>query len=146
VYSFAVVVGIQASPQRVWRALCDPAEVVRWDTGVEAALDAPPDYPQPGQNVRWRYVSGPFRLLRDRPQEVVPERRLRSLLSVGPLRFEETYTLKPHDRDCQLSAAMEVRLPVPALGWLFERLYLGPQTRRTVEASMRSLKEYCEAG
>ena len=145
-YGFAVVVDILASPKRVWRALCDPAEVVRWDTGVEAALDAPADYPKPGQHVRWRYANGPFRLLRDRPQEVVPDEKLRSLLSVGPFRFDETYTLEPDDGRCHLSAAMEVWLPVPALGWLFERLYLGPQTRRTVEASMRSLKGYCEAG
>ena len=69
--------------------------MVQWDTGVAAALDAPANYPQPGQHVRWRYRNGPFRILHDRPQDVVAERRLRSLLSVGPFRFDETYTLEP---------------------------------------------------
>jgi hypothetical protein len=75
----------------------------------------------PGQHVRWRYTSGPFRLLHDRPQEVVPERRLRSLLAVGPLRFRRDLTLQPHDDGCRLTASMLVRVPLPLLGALIER-------------------------
>ena len=144
-YGFRVTIDVAASPARVWRALCDPAEVVQWDTGVEAALDAPADYPQPGQHVRWRYSNGPFRILDDRPQEVVPEQTLRSLISIGPFRFDETYTLEPSDAGCRLAASMEVRAPVPLLGWALERLYVGPQSRRTVSASLHAIKEHCEA-
>ena len=144
-YTFTVSLDINASPARVWRALCDPAEVVRWDTGVQEALDAAPDYPQPGQHVRWRYAEGPFRTLHDRPQAVVPERTLRSLIQIGPLRFDETYTLEPREAGCRLTAAMIVRAPLAPLGWVIERLYVGPQSRRTVEASMQSLKQHCEA-
>ena len=144
-YSFRVTVDIAASPARVWRALCDPAEVVQWDTGVTAALDAPSNYPQPGQHVHWRYSAGPFGILHDRPQEVAPERTLRSLITIGPFRFDETYTLEPSDGGCRLTASMEVRAPLTALGWLFERLYLGPQSRRTVEASLRAITKHCEA-
>ncbi len=143
-YEFNVTVEIDATPARVWRALCDPAEVVQWDTGVAEALDAPPDYPQPGQHVRWRYTNGPFRLLHDRPQEAVPERRLRSLLAVGPLRFDETYTLEPRDAGCRLTASMLVRVPLPVLGTLIERLYVGPTTRATVTASLQAIKRHCE--
>ena len=143
-YAFTVKTDIYATPARVWRALCDPAEVVQWDSGVESALDAPADYPQPGQHVRWRYRSGPFRLLHDRPQQVEPERTLRSMLTVGPFRFDETYTIETEDNGCLLTTAMQVRLPIPALGWPFERFMLGPQTKRTVTASMRALKQHCE--
>lgn len=145
VYAFAVHVEIEASAARVWRALCDPAEVVQWDTGVVAALDAPPDYPQPGQHVRWRYRSGMFRVLHDRPREVVRERTLRSLLTLGPFRFDETYTLAPLERRCRLTAGLEVRLPLGVLGWIFERVYLGPRTQATVGASLNAIKRHCEA-
>jgi uncharacterized protein YndB with AHSA1/START domain len=152
-YSFTVSTDIEAAPARVWRALCDPAEVVQWDTGVVEALDAPPDYPQPGQHVRWRYSNGPFRILHDRPQEVVPERTLRSFISIGPAWFDETYTLEPRAGSaglttgggCRLSVAMRVRAPVPPIGWLLERMYVGPEVRRTVAASLAAIKRHCEA-
>lgn len=143
-YAFDLSVVIEAAPARVWRALCDPAEVVQWDTGVTAPLDAPPDYPQPGQHVRWRYTNGPFRILHDRPKEVVAERKLRSMLAVGPLRFDETYTLEPRGGGCLLTAAMLVWLPVPLAGPLLERLYAGPATKSTVSASLAAIKRHCE--
>ncbi|MCH7699088.1 MAG: hypothetical protein IH865_09160 [Chloroflexi bacterium] len=136
---------IEASTARVWRALCDPAEVVVRDTGVEKAIDAPDDYPQPGQHVRWQYSSGPFRILNDRPQEVVSEQRLRSLLGVGPFRFDEAYTLEANDDGCKLTARMDVSVALPGLGWLIERLYIGPATKRTVGASLAAIKRHCEA-
>jgi uncharacterized protein YndB with AHSA1/START domain len=146
VYAFAETIDIAAPPARLWRALCDPAEVVRWDTGVVEALDAPADYPQPGQHVRWRYANGPFRLLHDRPQQVTPERTLRSLIAIGPARFDETYTLAPRDGGCRLRASMKVWTAVPLFGWPFERLYAGPASRRAVAASLLAIKRHCEAG
>lgn len=143
-YSFNVTVDIAAPPARVWRALCDPAEVVRWDTGVVEALDAPAEYPQPGQHVRWRYANGPFRTLHDRPQDVVLERTLRSIITLGPMWFDETYTLEANGGGTRLSAAMRVRAPLPPLGWLLERLYAGPQARATVAASAAAIKHHCE--
>ncbi len=144
-YGFDVSVDIAASPARVWRALCDPAEVVQWDTGVVEALDAPPDYPQPGQHVQWRYSNGPFRLLHDRPQEVVEGRTLRSLIAIGPVRFDETYTLEPRDGGCRLTASMKVWNRVPLLGAVLDRYAVGPEARKTVEASLNAIKRHCEA-
>jgi uncharacterized protein YndB with AHSA1/START domain len=145
-YSFAVSAEIDAPPSRVWRALCVPAEVVRWDTGVVEAIDAPVDYPQPGQYVRWRYSNGPFRLLHDRPQEVVAERMLRSLISVGPTEMDETYTLEGIDGVTRLTATMLVRVPWPVVGVIAERTLFGPATRRAVTASLQAIKRHCEAG
>ena len=143
--SFAVSIDIDAPPSRVWRALCDPAEVVQWDTGVVEAIDAHADYPQPGQHVRWRYSNGPFRTLHDRPQEVVPDRTLRSLIRIGPTRMDETYTLGATDSGTRLTATMLVRVPWPVVGVLAERAVFGPATRKAVTSSLQAIKLHCEA-
>ena len=145
-YSFTVSVDIDAPPGRVWRALCDPVEVVLWDTGVVEAIDAPADYPQAGQHVRWRYANGPYRTLHDRPQEVVAERTLRSLISVGPTEMDETYTLLVTDSGTRLTARMLVRVTWPILGVIAERTVFGPAARRAVTASLGAIKTHCESG
>jgi len=136
---------VAATPARLWRALVDPGEVVQWDGGVTEAIDAPPDYPRPGQHVRWRYPHGLFRILHDRPREVVPERILRSSLAVGPFRFEETYTLSPRRDGCELTADLAVHATLPLVGSLVDRFYVGPRTKAAVTASLRNLKRHCEA-
>ena len=81
---FSETVRIATSVERVWRALTAPAEVVQWDSGVIEPIDAPADYPQPGQHVRWRYRYGPIPLiLEDRPSEVVPNSILRSSITLA---------------------------------------------------------------
>lgn len=144
-YAFDVSVVIAAAPERVWRALCDPAEVVQWDSGVVEALDAPPDYPRRGQHVRWRYANGPFRVLHDRPLDVVPNHRLRSALAVGPVKFDETYTLDARDGGVLLTAAMLVQAPVPLLGSLLERTWAGPAAKSAVTQSLAAIKKHCES-
>ena len=136
---------IAATPARVWRALVEPREVVAWDGGVTEALDAPPDYPRPGQHVRWRFPHGLFRILHDRPREVVAERILRSSLALGPFRFEETYTLTPCAGGCELSAALAIHTAFLLVGGLVDRFYIGPRMRAAVTASLRNLKRHCEA-
>jgi Polyketide cyclase / dehydrase and lipid transport len=144
-FTFTVSTDIAASPARVWRALCDPAQVVAWDSGVAHALDASSDYPRPGQHVRWRYRTGPFRILHDRPQEVVPERTLRALLALGPFRFDETYTLGGAGGACRLTAAMLVSSVIPLVGRMIVRRRVGPQTRAAMEGSLAAIKRHCEA-
>jgi uncharacterized protein YndB with AHSA1/START domain len=140
-----ISVDIYVPTPRVWRALCDPAEVARWDSGVEAAIDAPSDYPQPGQVVRWRLRAGPFRTLVDRPQVVESERALRSLLSFGPFQLDETYTITPLPGGCRLAVLIDAEARVPVLATLIERAYLGPAVRRGFGASLATIKQYCEA-
>jgi uncharacterized protein YndB with AHSA1/START domain len=144
-YEFSLSVDIAASTARVWRALCHPAEVVTWDSNVVEALDAPPDYPRPGQHVRWRCRGGPFRVLHDKPQQVVPERRLRSRLALGPYRYDETYTLEPDAEGCTLTLRLVVTTAIPLIGGLIQRLYLEPETRRAFTRSLAALKHHCEA-
>lgn len=144
-YAFTETVDIDASPARVWQALCVPAEVVQWDAGVSAALDAPADYPQPGQHVRWRCSGVTFRILHDRPAEVIHERKLRSRLRRGPFHYDETYTLTGRDGGSRLTAALEVRLPLGVIGWLLERVYAARQTQTAVRAALAAIKRHCEA-
>jgi hypothetical protein len=146
VFSFALTIEIRAPVARVWRALCDPAEVVSWDSGVTRAWDAPPDYPKPGQHVRWAYRSRLWRVLHDRPQEVVPERRLHSLLDLGPSSMDETYELIETLQGCRIELIVLMRVRLPLVGLLIERLWAGPETRRGFEASLASLKRWCVAG
>jgi hypothetical protein len=146
VYRFVLSTDISAPAARVWHALCDPEEVAAWDDAIERALDAPPDYPTAGQHVRWRYREGPFRVLHDRPREVVPEKRLRSLLSLGPFRYDETYVLEDRgDGSCRLTVDLTVWTAVPVIGPLVDRAYLGPATRRAFQASLAAVKIRCEA-
>jgi hypothetical protein len=135
---------IEASPARVWQALCDPAEVAQWDSGIEAALDAPADYPRPGQVVRWQLRSGPFRTLVDRPQVVDPERTLRSLLSVGPFQMDETYTITPAPSGCVLAVLVDATGALPLIGGFIEHIYLGPMIKRDFGASLAAIKRHCE--
>jgi uncharacterized protein YndB with AHSA1/START domain len=138
-----LAIEIAAPSSRVWRALCVPTEVGAWDSGVEAALDAPPDYPQPGQHVRWRCRTGFFRILHDRPQEVVPEQTLHSLLSLGFVRYDETYTLTPTQTGTRLAVTLDVSL-VPAVGLVVSRLNAIADARLAFETSLANIKRHCE--
>lgn len=141
-----LAIEISAPGSRVWRALCDVNEVPRWDSMVVEALDAPPNYPHPGQHVRWRLGSGLWRRLHDRPQEVVPEQRLRSQLGLGSYEMDETYALQTLGGGCHLSLSLDLRVRVPLLGLLIERLIAARAIREGFEESLAGLKQHCEAG
>lgn len=143
---FSEQVQIAAGVERVWRALTVPAEVVQWDSGVIDPIDAPPDYPQPGQHVRWRYRLGPIPLiLVDRPSEVVPNSILRSSIRLGPFAFDETYRLRsPEPLVTQLAAELTLCSRVPVIGSLLERVAGAPLARSTVRTSLQAIKRHCE--
>jgi hypothetical protein len=141
-------VRIAASVERVWRALTAPAEVAEWDSGIVEPIDAPPDYPRPGQHVRWRYRLGPLPLiLHDRPTEVVPASILRSSIRLGPFDFDETYELQSLDPGAtSLRARLLVSSSVPLLGPLLARLLGAPLARATVRSSLAAIRRHCEGG
>jgi hypothetical protein len=143
-YHIEMSVEIHAPVSRVWRALCDPTQVVRWDSGVTEALNAPEDYPLPGQHVRWLMRSGFFRLLHDWPAEVVPEQTLRSLLSLGPYEINETYSLSGTPTGTRLELLAEVGSVIPLMGRLLVHFHGGPQAQAGFEASLLGLRRYCE--
>jgi hypothetical protein len=143
---FTETVQIAASVERVWRALTAPAEVVQWDSGIVEPIDAPPDYPQPGQHVRWRYRLGPVPLtLHDRPTEVLRDSTLRSSIDLGPFSFDETYQLQsPESATTLLSARLVLSSSLPVLGSLLERAVGAPFARATVRSSLDAIRLHCE--
>jgi len=140
--SMSITIG--APPSRVWHALCDPTEVGQWDSGVEAALDAPADYPRPGQHVRWRCRSGFFRIIHDHPQEVAREQKLRSLLSLGFVRYDETYLLAPSKAGSRLEVQLDVSIWSPVLSWLVRGRAI-EDAKKAFTESLQNLKHHCEA-
>lgn len=144
---FRETIRIATPVGRVWRALTDPAEVRQWDTGIVEAIDAPPDYPRPGQHVRWRYRLGSLpMILHDRPSEVIEQSVLRSTIRLGPFDFDETYDLSAVDSGAELSARMAVSCPLPVVGPSLARLLGLPLARSTVQQSLRAIKQHCESG
>lgn len=143
---FTETVEIATSVERVWRALTVPAEVVQWDTGIIEPIDAPSDYPQPGQHVRWRYRLGPLPLiLDDRPTEVLDNSTLRSSIELGPFSFDETYRLSsPEPSSTLLSARLTLTSNLPVVGVLLERVAGAPLARATVRTSLQAIKRHCE--
>jgi len=142
-YRFALSLEIAAPPSRVWRALCDPEEVAGWDPNIIQAMDAPPDYPKPGQHVQW--LCGGAEVLHDRPQEVIPEQKLRSILQLGRTRFDETYTLTPMGEDkCLLRGSIELVWGMPLLG-RFMNDRKGRESTIEFGMALTSLKRWCEA-
>jgi hypothetical protein len=146
VQTFSETIVIAADPERVWRALSNPAEVICWDTGVVEPLDAPPDYPRAGQHVRWRYRLGPLPLtLHDRPTRVEFASVLRSSIRLGPFDFDETYTLRDQGSSTtQLTAELSLASTVPILGSLLDRIVGRPLARSTVRGSLAAIKRHCE--
>lgn len=145
--NFVQTIEIAVGPDRVWRALTNPAEVVCWDTGVVEPLDAPRDYPRVGQHVRWRYRLGPLPLvLHDRPTRVEPVSLLRSSIRLGPFDFDETYTLRSTGTSTtELTADLSVSGAVPIVGSLLERVLGEPLARSTVRTSLAAIKRHCES-
>ena len=142
--AFHLTTTIHAPIHRVWRALSDPTEVTQWDATVTEALDAPPDYPQPRQHVRWRTAGSP-QLLHDHPRHVEPPTRLHSHLTIGRDHLDETYTLTPvSPTTTQLDCHVRVTHHLPLIGPLIARLRTLPQTRTAFHASLTNLKNHCE--
>jgi uncharacterized protein YndB with AHSA1/START domain len=85
---------IGAERDRIWRALTNPSELIRWDEQLVALLDPAPDFPQLGQRVRWRYRIGSVPVVVHQTiRGVQPGEILQSAISRGVFSFDETYTL-----------------------------------------------------
>jgi hypothetical protein len=120
---------------------------MRWDTGIVAPIDAPADYPRPGQHVRWRYRLGPLpMILHDRPTEVVAEKTLRASIQLGPYAFDEIYTLTAETAArTALSASLSLSSNLPLVGPWLERWPGASLARATVRQSLAAIKAHCEA-
>jgi hypothetical protein len=145
---------IQAPRERVWRALSQPRERIRWDIRILSLTRPVPDYPHGDEPAHWRYQLGsvPVELI-DQPVEVVPGKRLRQALSIGSFRYEQTYTLSEGSEDEAGEEAGRTRLSlrfsapentVPVVGGALDRFDLRRLASEIVDDSLRSLQRWCE--
>ncbi len=139
---------IGAGRARVWRALTEPAQVAAWDASVVAPIDVPPDYPKPGQHVRWRArMNGLPIVLHDSPIEVVGGERLRSSIAMGLFRFDETYTLADDPSGpsrTRLTMKVVTSNEIPVVGGALDRFAVRQQATELVSASLRAIRSWCE--
>ena len=139
---------IEANRERVWRALTEPSEVMRWDESLVAPIDRPSIDPFEGQHVRWRCQLGSAHVVvHDRTREVVRCQRLRSAISMGSLRFDQTYTLFP-EQGVQPRTRFAVKLvvsnSVTVVDAVLDRFEMRRLAAQRIDATLRSVQKWCE--
>ncbi len=139
---------IGAERDRVWRALTVPDEMIRWDARMVAILDSPEGYPRIGEKVRWRYRLGKIPIiLTERPLEVAPGERLRAAITLGLIRFEETYTLDLENdaaRQTRLTLKLCAKSEVPMMGGVVDRFDVRRMATELIDERLRSVQKWCE--
>jgi uncharacterized protein YndB with AHSA1/START domain len=140
--------GVGADRERVWRALTVPEELIRWDEQLVALLHPADGFPREGQQVCWRCRRGSIILtLRNRPLEVVSEKRLRSANAMGLFHFDETFTLD-HEAGDPERTRLHLRLiaanSVPVVGGLLDRFAVRRLAVELVDRKLRSIRRWCE--
>jgi hypothetical protein len=140
---------IGAERARVWRALTQAAEVVRWDDRVVALESPASDYPRVGQSVRWRYRLGTVPVVLDElPLEVVPDSRLRSAMALGLFRFDETFQLAREGEGdgerTRLTLKLVASSSVPVVGGLLDRFAVRRLAVEFIDAKLRAVQKWCE--
>jgi uncharacterized protein YndB with AHSA1/START domain len=150
VITIAMSAVIDAGPLRVWRALTVPAEVAAWDDSILGPAEAFVDYPESCRPVRWRCrLGGVQTVMHERPLDVEPPGRLRSAISIGSMRYEQTFTLAPEP-----GSAMRTRLgmrvvasnSIPVVGAVVDRFAVRRLATERVDSTLRSLQKWCASG
>jgi hypothetical protein len=144
----ALSTGVGAPRSRVWRALTDPAEIVRWDERAEGLLEPASRALAPGRVLRWRYRLGGVPLVfREEILEVVPEEKVRSAVRLGLFRFEQTFSLAVDPADAgrtRLGLRLASSNAVPVVGGLLDRFAVRRQAAELADARLRALQKWCE--
>jgi uncharacterized protein YndB with AHSA1/START domain len=148
VITIAMSTRIGSERERVWSALTDASERLRWNGPLEAPIDVAPDHPRPGDHARWRYrLHGMPMVLHERTLEVVEGKRLRSAMSLGPFRFDLAFTLEPEDDGARtrLSAALAASNVVPVVGGALDRFAVRRLASAIVAETLEGVRAHCSA-
>jgi hypothetical protein len=83
--------------------------------------------------------------MHDRPLEIDPQRRLRSRLNVGSMRYERTFNLQPESPD-QTRLSMRLIAPnsIPLLGEVIDRFDVRSMATERVDETLRAVQKWCE--
>lgn len=144
---------ISARPGRVWRALTDATECIAWDDYRLSALDSIEAYPKAGEMMRWRYQMGSIPIImKEVPIEIVPGRKFQSKISIGTIRFEQTFTLALEQDPASPESGAKTLLGMkvvasnsaPVLGAVVDRFEVRRITIDRVDATLRAITKWCE--
>jgi len=138
---------MDADPRRVWRAITDPDELCAWDENLLAPVDPPANYPCLESPQRWRYkLRGIQVLMHERHLEVTTGRRLRSALSLGGMKLEQTYTLRPESESrTRVSVGIVASNSIPVLGGTIDRFEVRQLVSERADSQLRALQQWCES-
>ena len=147
----AMAASIAADRERVWRALTDTSEIVRWDASRTGAVDTPERYPEAGRRMRWRYRLGSVSVvLKETPRLIEAPHRLAASCTAGSLRFEQTWVLHEEPEERAQAARTRVSLKVAAgnrvqlIGAEIDRFEVRRMLIGRVDATLRELQKWCE--
>jgi len=147
----AMAVVVAAERERVWRALSDPREIVRWDETRLALVDRHLDYPKSGERVRWRTKLGGVQLvLSETPSTVEPPEGLTLACRAGSLRYEQHIVLAAERADRAQPARTRVSLKLSAgnrlqlIGADLDRFEIRRLLIERIDVTLRSLQKWCE--
>ncbi|MDJ0851359.1 MAG: SRPBCC family protein [Myxococcota bacterium] len=142
----ALTARVEAAREGVWRAITDPAEIVRWDEAALALLEPSEGWPGEGSALVWRYQLGAVSVkLRDRPTEIVEEKRLRSAVELGSFRFEQIWSIASDESDAgrtRLGLSIAAKSSVPLLGAELDRFDVRRVAAEYVDGKLRGLRSW----
>lgn len=142
----ALTAAVDVGPDVVWRAITDPAELIRWDAAALALLEPCLDWPCEGQAIVWRYRLGSVSLmLRDKPLEIVPGKRLRSSVAFGSFRFEQIWSLADDAARTRVGLSIGARNALPVVGAELDRFDVRRLAAEYVDGKLRGLRDWCAA-
>ena len=141
---------IGADRARVWRALTEAAEVVRWDERVIALEEPAGEYPQVGRKVRWRYRLGAIPVvLHECPLEVIPDARLRSIRGARALPIStrpSSSRSEPGDGErTRLTLKLVASNSIPVVGGVLDRFAVRRLANEFIDAKLRAVQKWCES-
>lgn len=140
---------LAASRARVWSALAEPAQAVRWRPGLLEPVSREEPYPRPGVAVRWRCrVRELPLLLHETPLEVVTGERLHARVRLGLFRYETSFTLAPlaaDDSRTRVSLQIQVANELPVVGGTLDRFLMRRLATELAATELMALRDWCEA-
>ena len=145
VITTALAIHVGAPRARVWRALTDPAEVIRWDESLLALLEPAEGYPRVGQHVKWHYRVGAVPVIfHDRPLEVVNQERLRSQIAMGLFRFDRIWSMADEADRTRLALSLAVENSIATVAGSVDRFDVRRMAAEYVDSKLRALQKWCE--
>jgi hypothetical protein len=141
VITTALTAVIDAEIEAVWRAITDPTELIRWDPSALALLEPCAGWPREGHPLLWRYQLGSVSVvLRDKPLEIVPEKRLRSSVALGSFRFEQVWSLAGDAARTRVGLSIGAKNALPVVGGELDRFDVRRLAAEYVDGKLRGLR------